>query len=61
MKYVYGMRLRGFSPGCQPSGVIEWEDVDKVATGFWSIITYGRELSVDEVERYDLTFIKAIN
>lgn len=60
MKYVYGMRLRGFSLGCQPSGVIEWEDSNKSVTGFYSFITYDRKLTDEEIQKYDLSFIKTI-
>lgn len=54
MKFIYGMKLRGFSIGAQPSGVIEWEDTEKEKTGYWSIITYDRELTEEETKKYDL-------
>lgn len=57
MKYKYGMRLRGFSMGCQPmDGLIEWEDTDGK---YWSILTYCRELTVEEQEHYSLDFLGA--
>ena len=56
--FVYGMKLRGFSIGTQPSGVKEWEDSDKIKTGFYSIIKYDRELTAEEISRYDLVQIK---
>lgn len=52
--FKYGMKLRGFSIGCQPSGVIEWMDVDKKETGYYSIIIYDRELTDEEIRKYDL-------
>jgi len=53
MKYQYGMRLRGFSIGCQPmKGLVSAEDDE---TGrYHSILTYNRELSEDEVRDYEL-------
>lgn len=54
MPYKYGMIRRGYSMGCQPNGVISWEDVDKKETGFYSIITYLRELTDEEIEKYEL-------
>ena len=54
IRFMYGMKARGFSPGAQPLGVIEWMDSDKTKTGYWSVITYGRELTDKEIEDYDL-------
>lgn len=55
-KYVYGMRLRGFSIGCQPKeGFIERRD--SPAENFYDVIVYSRLLSQQELEDYDLTFI----
>lgn len=55
-EYRYGMRLRGYSIGCQPKGVIDREDDP---TGrYYDILTYDRELSSHEVEAYDLDLIE---
>ena len=54
MPYKYGMIKRGYSIGCQPAGVIHFEDVDKKETGFYSIISYLRELTDEEIEKYEL-------
>lgn len=55
-KYVYGMRMRGFSIGCQPKeGFIERRD--SPAENFYDIIVYSRLLTEQEVEEYELTFI----
>lgn len=53
MEYKYGMRLRGFSPMCQPKdGFIRREDDP---TGeYYDIIVYDRELSNKEVIDYEL-------
>lgn len=51
-EFKYGMRLRGFSPGCQPRGVIRREDDP---TGkYWDIIIYDRELTRRELVDYEL-------
>ena len=51
MEYRYGMRLRGFSIGCQPKGVVRREDSDK----YWDIIVYDRPLTEEEIRHYSLT------
>lgn len=44
--------------GCQPmDGLIDWKDVDRQGTGFWSILKYDRKLTVDEQKSYSLSFI----
>ena len=54
MKYFYGMRLRGFSPGCQPmEGYLEKYDSDDSA--FHDIIAYEKPLTEDEEKHYSLT------
>lgn len=54
-KYRYGMRLRGYSIGCQPRGVIDREDDP---TGrYHDIIVYDRELTAREVEEYELDYL----
>lgn len=53
MKYKYGMRLRGFSIGCQPrKGFVERQD-DTTGT-YHDIIVYNRELTEDELNKYEL-------
>lgn len=51
MEYKYGMRLRGFSIGAQPSGVLRREDSDK----FWDVIVYDHPLSNEDIKHYSLT------
>lgn len=54
--HVYGMRLRGFAPGCQPmDGLVEGKD--DPSGKYHSILVYNRELSADEVEEYELDVI----
>lgn len=52
--YKYGMRLRGFSIGCQPSGCRRREDGDEK---YWDYIYYDRELGDKERADYELDFI----
>lgn len=58
MKYLYGMRLRGFSLGCQPKeGFVERIDDD---TGkYHDILAYSRELSDKELQDYELDYLCA--
>lgn len=53
MRYTYGMRLRGFSLGCQPmNGFIERQDD---TTGrFYDLLVYDRKLTDEEIENYEL-------
>ena len=53
--WVYGMRLRGFSPGCQPmKGLIERKDAKRE---YYDILVYDRELSDKELRDYELDFL----
>ena len=50
--YWYGMRLRGFSPGCQPM-----DGLDAVMEGnekYHNILIYNRELTDEEIRDYEL-------
>lgn len=56
---MYGMRLRGFSPGCQPKeGLVRREDDH--AGNYYDILFYSRELSEKEVEEYELDYLGEI-
>lgn len=60
MEYRYGMRLRGFSPMCQPTdGLVDIspEKVKKNGRTYWNVLTYDRKLSKKELEDYELDFI----
>ena len=51
------MRLRGFSPGCQPmEGLIE--RTDDVLQEYHDILIYDRPLSKKEIRDYELDFIR---
>lgn len=50
--YVYGMRLRGFSPGCQPmKGLVGTMEGNKK---YHCVLIYNRELTDEEVRDYEL-------
>lgn len=56
MMFLYGMRLRGFSPGCQPKdGFVERQD--DVTGKYHDILVYNRELTTEELKNYELDFI----
>lgn len=53
MAYRYGMRLRGFSIGCQPKqGLIE--RMDDPTNRYYDILVYDRSLTKKELEDYEL-------
>lgn len=57
MEYRYGMRLRGFSPGCQPmKGLLRREDGEDYGTMKWyyDILVYNRPLTDRELRDYEL-------
>lgn len=55
--YYYGMRLRGFSPGCQPKdGIVGFQD--DFTGRYHCILTYNRRLSKKELDDYELDYIE---
>ncbi len=54
MKYFYGMRLRGFSPGCQPMEHFV-ERINSEAVSYHDVIIYDRPLPDEDVKHYSLT------
>lgn len=64
MRYVYGMRLRPYSIGCQPrEGLVRANPHEAYFNRrrYWSVLTYDRPLTDYELENYDLDFIKQYN
>ena len=59
MEYIYGMRLRGFSIGCQPmDGFIRREDDNgKYKRNYHDILVYNRLLTDEEEKSYELDFL----
>lgn len=53
--FAYGLSHRGCSIGTQPSGFDHFDDVDKDATGYYSIVYYAQELTADQISEYELT------
>lgn len=51
-EFSYGMRLRGYSPGCQPKGVLRRED--DTSGKYHDIIVYDRQLPAGEIRDYEL-------
>ena len=52
-EYRYGMRLRGFSIGCQPmEGLIRREDSSD--DRYYDILVYDRPLTQEDIRDYDL-------
>lgn len=54
-RYIYGMRLRGASPGAQPKeGLTEIQDGDG---RYYNILAYERKLTRQEQTDYELDYI----
>lgn len=55
--FKYGMRLRGYSIGAQPVGVVKHKDFSSKENGYYSYIYYKDELSEKEIKMYDLDYL----
>ena len=53
MEFRYGMRLRGFSIGCQPMDGFICRDDDTTGK-YHDILVYDRQLTEQEIEDYEL-------
>ena len=65
IKYFYGMRLRGFSPGCQPMFGLDHREDDVKGLRpdgkpYHDILVYSRPLSNKELEDYELDYIQEV-
>lgn len=62
--YKYGMRLRGFGPGCQPPGVVCVDDgadyIRRYGRLYHSILTYDHPLTDNEIKEYERDKAKPI-
>lgn len=56
--YKYGMRLRGFSIGCQPMNGFVGRIDDKTGK-YYDILFYNRLLKNDELKAYELDYLGA--
>lgn len=54
--YKYGMKLRGYSIGCQPSEGLVQSESDQTGR-YWDVLVYNRELTDKELEEYDLELV----
>lgn len=57
-EYLYGMRLRGYSPGCQPM-----DGLLRVAPGggqYHDLLIYDRPLTEKELKDYELDYINEV-
>lgn len=60
-EYRYLMTERPFSLGCQPKqGFVSYEESElpKCDCGYYGIVTYNRELTTDEIQRYELVEVR---
>ena len=54
--YTYGMRLRGFSLGCQPKeGFVKRRD--DISGLYYDVLVYNRKLTSKELNDYELDFL----
>ena len=56
-EYFYGMRLRGFSIGAQPTNGLIRRD-DSITGKYHDILVYDRELTEKELADYELDYLK---
>ena len=66
MYYLYGMRLRGASPGAQPKGfeiMTEFYEAmfPGIARRYHDILKYPRLLTDDELKDYELDYLGRIS
>ena len=60
MTHKYGMRLRGFSIGCQPmDGLLERQD--DPSGRYYDILVYNRKLTEKELPNYELDEVTGMN
>lgn len=57
MRYVYGMRLRGFSIGCQPMDGLKDNREDETGR-YYDLLVYDRKLTEEELRAYELDFVQ---
>jgi hypothetical protein len=54
--WLYGMRLRGFAPGCQPMmGLHECKDSED--RRYYAVLAYTRRLEERELTGYELDYL----
>ena len=61
MYYIYGMKLRGYAPGCQPMKWLrDWIDAAETSK-YHSFFLFYRKLTKDERNDYDLDLLYLSN
>lgn len=58
MIYLYGMKFRDYSPGCQPMGGFV-EVREDVMGEYHNVLVYDRVLTKQEEDQYQLDYIGA--
>lgn len=57
--YVYGMRERGFAPGCQPlDGLVKSISGNRT---YYDLIVYNRRLTDAECRQYELDYLLSVD
>ncbi len=54
--YIYGMRLRGCSPGAQPKKGLD-SFTESADPKYYDILYYSRKLTDEEVREYELDYL----
>lgn len=54
--YKYGMRLRGFSLGCQPRENF-YKRIDDTTNKYYDIIIYTKPLTMEQIISYELDYL----
>ena len=55
--HSYGMRLRGFAPGCQPKEGFLLAADDNAFGKYHDLLVYNRKLTDKEVDDYELDYL----
>lgn len=59
MTYLYGMKYRGYSLGCQPmQGLLH--RLDDPSNKYYDLLVYNRPLTDKEEQDFELEFIKEV-
>jgi len=58
-EYRYGMRLRGFSPFCQPKEALVRREDDPTGQ-YYDLLVYSRKLTERELNDYELDYLKEV-
>ena len=58
--YKYGMRLRGFSPACQPTNKLKRIEEDPSGK-YYNILVYSRPLDDHEQDAFELDYLGEVN